>query len=63
MPPRALPLQVLHQALGDDRRYEFICLVDALAPIYRKTDRFAIIHHVADDHPKLGPSSSSVGGR
>ena len=27
------PLQVLHQALGDDRRYEFICLVDALAPI------------------------------
>ena len=27
------PLQVLHQALGDDRRYEFICVVDALAPI------------------------------
>jgi hypothetical protein len=30
---KARPLQVLHQALGDSRRYEFICVVDALAPI------------------------------
>ena len=30
---KARPFQVLHQALGDDRRYEFICVVDALAPI------------------------------
>ena len=30
---KARPFQVLHQALGDDRRYESICVVDALAPV------------------------------
>lgn len=33
MTTKPRPFQVLHQALGDDRRYEFICVVDALAPI------------------------------
>ena len=33
MDDEAGPLQVLHKALGDDRRHEFVGVVDTLAPI------------------------------